>query len=87
VVVVKYADERRAAGASMREVGVELATSVHTLNYWRSRQQKAGAAPLARVRVVEPERAASGFVVHGPRGLRIEVLSMVALAELIARLQ
>lgn len=87
LMVVKYSEARREAGASMKEIGEELGISWHTLSYWRACHRKQAGATLARVNVVDVDRERGGVVVHGPGGLRIEGLSLLQLAELIARLR
>lgn len=84
---VQYAAQRQSAGASLKEVGAELAMSVHTLSYWRARHAHAPSTSLARVRIVDPDAARDTVVVHGPGGLRIEGLSLDHVVELIARLR
>lgn len=88
-MVVKVSEDRHRAGASIKAISTELGISVHTLSYWRSAHRKQSTAALAKVKVVRtaerPDRPE--ITVHGPRGLRIEGLSLPQLAELIARLQ
>jgi transposase len=88
-VVVKFSEDRHKAGASIKAISNEIGISVHTLSYWRSVHRRLPGATLAKVKVVRaterPDRPE--ITVHGPRGLRIEGLSLPQLAELIARLQ
>jgi len=79
--ITAYVGERRAAGKSIVEIGGELGVSWRTFSRWvePSRRRKA----FRPIQVVE-QRAS--FVVHGPRGLRIEGLDFDGLAELVRRL-
>ena len=88
-IVVRFSEDRHKAGASIKAISNELGISVHTLSYWRSVHRRQPTAALAKVKVVraaeQPDRPE--ITVHGPRGMRIEGLSLLQLAELIARLQ
>jgi hypothetical protein len=88
LMAVTYAERRHAAGTSWKTVGVELGMSWHTLLYWRDRMRPRSDGKLARVEVVSEAPASTpGFVVHAPGGLRIEHMSVLQAAELIARLR
>ena len=84
---LQYAEQRQAAGLSMKAIGGELGMSWHTLSYWRTRHTRPSATALARVKLVEPEHKDVVVAVHGPSGLRVEGMSVAQLAELIARLR
>jgi hypothetical protein len=81
-----YRQEREREGASGRQVARELGVSEATLARWGpGREEPAGSFRAIEV-VLEPARSVGAMVVHGPRGLRIEGLSVEQLAELVARL-
>jgi transposase len=84
---LQYAEQRQAAGISMKAIGGELGMSWHTLSYWRARHASSSETSLARVKIVVPERSKEAVVVHSPSGLRIEGLCVSQMAELIARLR
>ena len=89
-MVVKFSEERHKAGTSIKAISNELGLSVHTLSYWRSVHRRQSTAALAKVKVVvhAAERLdRSEITVHGPRGLRVEGMSLSQLVELITRLQ
>ena len=69
-------------GATYSAIAGEVGVSEQTLQRWRA----AGSTSLAVVRVVDATQAANGLVVHGPRGLRIEGLSLDDVATLLGRL-
>lgn len=81
-----YRREREREGAGLREVAAELGVSSVSLERW-SRKNPGAKMSFRAIEVVgESVRPASGLVVHGPRGLRIEGLTVAQLAELVARL-
>ena len=90
---VAYYRVRRAAGATMKEIGLELGMSWQTLQRWASATEDAAlvatnAPGFALVEVVE---AATTFpkqpiTVRGPAGLSIEGLDLDTLVELLRRL-
>jgi hypothetical protein len=76
-------EEARAAGSSYGAIASSLEVSAQTLRRWRGND---GSAALAVVRVVDDRRPTDMLVVHGPRGLRIEGLSLDELAALLGKL-
>jgi hypothetical protein len=85
--VVAGVEHAHAQGASYREVATALGVTFHTLMSWRGQEQlrRPKNAALVRVRVAASpvERR---LIVQGPRGLRIEGLSLDELAALWSRL-
>ena len=85
--VLTYTVARRRQGAKLVDVAAELALSDQTLSRWLGERR----ASTKFVQVVTAPAAASvpiaaqAIVVHGPRGLRIEGLDLVAVAELVRR--
>lgn len=73
-------ERAHAAGASYSSIAAALGLTLNTLARWRG---KSARAKLVAVRVPLP---ASSLVVHGPRGLRIEGLSLDDVAALLVRL-
>lgn len=73
-------ERAHAAGASYSSIAASLGLTLNTVTRWRRRGP---GAKLVAVRVPLP---ASSLVVHGPRGLRIEGLSLDDVAALLARL-
>ncbi len=83
---IEYQREREREGASVREVAAELGVSEASLARWSRRREEPPAAFRAIEVVAEPAHMPGTLVVHGPRGLRIEGLSVEGLARLIERL-
>jgi len=85
--VVAAVEEAHAQGASYREVAATLGVKFHTLMSWRGQEQQRRSRSSALVPVrVAATPVARGLIVHGPRGLRVEGMSLDELAVLIARL-
>ena len=86
---VRYLRKRQQEGAGVSEVGVELGVSGMSLSRW-SRRPGESLLAFRDVTVVEaqpePLRPEGAVVVYGPRGVRIEGLSVAEVAELLARL-
>jgi transposase len=82
----EYQRKREREGASLRAVAAELGVSDASLVRWSRHRGEAPAVFRAIEVVAEPMERGSAIVVHGPRGLRIEGLSVVELARLIERL-
>ena len=86
-VTMAFAEQRRATGASWKEIGAELGVNKHTLQYWHHRHRMTkGRTKLARVEIVR-EAQGTEFVVHAPGGLRVECMTVVQLVELLKRLR
>ena len=83
---VEYGRRREREGASRREVAAELGVSDATLVRWSRRHEEPPAVFRAIEVVAQPVERSGVIVVHGPRGLRIEGLSVEKLAWLIERL-
>ena len=83
--LLSYTVARRRQGATIVEVAAEVGISFRTLGRWLGERKAAGG--FERVEVVAAPRPAStvAIVVHGPRGLRIEGLDLIAIAELLRR--
>jgi hypothetical protein len=73
-------ERAHAAGASYSSTAAALGLTLNTVTCWRRRRT---GAKLVAVRVPLP---ASSLVVYGPRGLRIEGLSIDDVTALLARL-
>src|SRR3954466_1058912 len=85
--LLSYTVARRRQGASIVEVASEVGINFRTLARWlgarktgRCGRVEVVAAPVATAPAVAPT-----IVVHGPRGLRIEGLDLIAVAELLRR--
>lgn len=83
---VKYRRLREHDGAGVAEVAAELGVSGVSLARWSGKHERSDNGFRAIEVVAEPLRAATRVVVHGPRGVRVEGLSVAEVAELIARL-
>ena len=81
--VARLIEQAHAAGASYGTIASALEVSDQTLRRWRG---DAGSASLAVVRVVDDARRMDMLTVYGPRGLRIEGLSVDGLATLLGKL-
>ena len=86
---VAYYRQRKQQGARTEEIETELGVSGMSLSRW-SRRSAERALGFREVEVIEAvperERAERALVVHGPRGVRIEGLTVADIAELIERL-
>jgi len=80
--LVAYTVARRRQGAALLTIGDELGISWKTLARWLS--ERTGTRRFKRVQVIAPSRR--DVIVHGPRGLRMEGLSIEDVAELVRRL-
>ena len=84
--LLAYVKDRRAEGASLEAIATEVNVPASSLARWT--KPATGGGRLRRVRVADPsvgERrpAHRNLSVHGPRGLRIEGLTISGLAELL----
>lgn len=92
---VEYRRAREHEGASLRSVATELGVNSASLLRW-SRTPQQSSAPFRAIELVAPGQSdeivmepigrTSRIVVVGPRGVRVEGLSVAELAELLARL-
>ena len=82
--ILSYTVARRRQGAELLTVGAELGISWKMLGRWLG-ARKSGPR-FERVQVAAPPVAMQTLIVHGPRGLRIEGLDVVGVAELVRRL-
>ena len=82
--VVAAVERARASGMTYGAISTTLGVDLDALHRWRWTERSERPAMVA-VRVQQPVRAVS-LVVHGPRGLRIEGLTVGELAELVQRL-
>lgn len=83
---VEYRRLREDEGAGVAEVAAELGVSGVSLARWSSKRERSESRFRAIEVVAEPLGRATAAVVYGPRGLRVEGLSVAEVAELIARL-
>ena len=85
---VAYRRQREREGVGVAAVAAELGVSGLSLARWSRTLERAEPRFRAVEVVVEAERLerARTVVVHGPRGLRIEGLSVAEVAELLGRL-
>jgi transposase len=81
--VASAIERARSEGASYAAIAVALGVTQQTLKRWRS--SDAGSS-LALIRVVDPAPVARAVTVHGPRGVRIEGLTLDEIAALLVRL-
>jgi transposase len=85
VKAAEYCRQRRSGGGvTWQMLEAELGVRWKTLMLWARSPRKAAfhAIELQRVHVDVP----TGYIVHGPRGIRIEGLTLIDVAELIRRL-
>jgi hypothetical protein len=84
--VIEFARERRAAGVNWRDISQDLGIVESLVQRWIGVQR----SRLVPVKLVAPGATASSsaamIIVHGPRGIRVEGLSLGELAELFTRL-
>ena len=82
---------RRREGRSYARVAAEVGIHVATLRAWQQAAETAMVATtppttFCPVEVISTARPGRGHVVHGPRGVRVEDLTLDEVAELIRRL-
>ena len=88
--VNEYADLRKAAGLTFKEVAAELGISRHTMVGWRT--LKGPKKKLRRVRVVKSSRrpknevGAESVTVRFPNGVTVDGLNIPEVAELMRSL-
>lgn len=92
---MEYCHQREQQGASINGIALELGVSTTSLMRWSRKAAESTegfravelmVGPESNTVVGKPTRLASTVVVHGPRGLRVEGLTVAELAELIGRL-
>ena len=86
----EYRQERAREGVGLHRAAKELGVSIMALLKW-SRKLTGDTAKFHAIEIVpEPRRndgkTSKSVVVHGPRGLRVEGLSVAEIAELMTRL-
>jgi len=81
----EYLRARRGSGTPLGTVARELGVGGGTLLRWAAEARGRAGAAFIPVRVTAPP-VATGMVVHGPGGLRIEGLDVATLVELLRRL-
>lgn len=89
--VVAFTRERVAAGAKVSEVAGELGLNGWTVAKWWWKREKSTApssapSPFHSVKLVAMKAETKSPTVMGPRGLRIEGLSLSDIAELVRAL-
>lgn len=81
---------RRREGRSYAQVAAEVGIHVSTLRAWQQSETAMVATKSSTtfcpVEVISTARPGRGHVVHGPRGVRVEDLTLDEVAELIRRL-
>lgn len=82
-IAVEYFERRRAAGATVEAISRELGVKRHTLVAWTSATESTQAPRFVPVNVVAERTTPSTFVVHGPRGIRIEGLDLAGVIALL----
>lgn len=84
---VEYGRQREQQGASVGTVAAELGVSGPSLSRWLRKGQEAESGFRAIELVAAPCGAtATRVIVHGPRGLRIEGLTVLDVVTLLERL-
>lgn len=89
-LALTHVKERRAEGASLREVASELGVGSDSILRWQRGPRRRRAAVVRRVaiapRVTEPTTPES-IVVHGPAGVRVEGMDVNAIVALFKELR
>ncbi|NRA34817.1 MAG: transposase [Polyangiaceae bacterium] len=88
--VLAYARGRLASGLSWRAVADEIGLNLHTLRFWRERATgKDSKQPkkLKAVVVQSTPAAEPKLSLHGPRGTRVDGLSVESAAALLRALE
>jgi transposase len=89
-----YLKRRQEDGSNLVAVAQELGVDCSTLQRWSEQclgeameESSRGMVPVVlRAEAVAPEKTKATVVVHGPRGLRVEGLSVVQIAQLMEAL-
>jgi len=86
--VLAHVERRRHEGVALSRVAEELGMSATTLRKWKQQEQAplAATTPFREVEIITAHATATGLVVHGPYGLRIEGATIADIAELVRRL-
>lgn len=79
--VIAVVAQARKTGLGYREIAESIGVSFHTMMGWRQRDKRQRLKP---VRMSTPPRPSP--TVHGPRGMRVEGLTVAEVAELWLRL-
>ena len=82
--VIEAAELARASGMTYGAISEALGIELDALHRWRWTERSARPAMVAVT--VERPTGSARMVVHGPRGLRIEGLTVGELVELVQRL-
>jgi len=82
--VAEYVRQRRGDGEQLKVIAAELGMRRQLLRRWSESEPAPGASAFLPVSVVGD--TPDGFVLHGPRGIRVEGLDIDALAALLVRL-
>lgn len=84
---VEYGRQREREGASGSVVAAELGVGAPTLSRW-SRQVDGATSSFRAIELVTERREerTTALVVHGPRGLRIEGLTVLDVVTILERL-
>ena len=85
--LLSYTVARRRQGASIVEVASEVGINFRTLARWLGARKtgRFGRIEVVAAPVATTPAVAATLIVHGPRGLRIEGLDLIAVAELVRR--
>jgi hypothetical protein len=85
--LLSYTVARRRQGASIVEVASEVGINFRTLARWLGARKtpRFDRVEVMATSVTSAALAAPVVIVHGPRGLRIEGLDLIAVAELVRR--
>ncbi len=90
--ILDYVARARAQGQRLAVIAAELGIGWQTIEYWRRREnpsaedRRSYAKRFVQIQVTEPVSQQQGIVVHGPRGTRIEGLSLEQVGELLRSL-
>lgn len=84
--VLAYASARFRAGLSGRAVADEIGLNLHTLRFWCDRASDKPSRKLKTV-VVRVQPATDPLTLYGPRGIRIEGLTIESAAGLLRELE
>jgi transposase-like protein len=90
--ILEHVARARAEGQKLPLVAAQLGISWQTVEYWRRREnpsfqeERPGSRQFVQIEVAEPQTKLQSIVVHGPRGVRIEGLSLEQLGELLRSL-
>jgi transposase len=86
VLGVAYHQERRAEGATLREIASELGVGTETVRNWIQGRPPRKPRAVRQVTIAPRRTPTTSMVIHGPAGVRIEGVDVATVAALLKEL-